>query len=230
MQTKDTKPKAAETLSKDNASNLHNTKDEGRKAYYICKRIFDIVFSFIGIIVLMPFMLIVAVIIKMDSKGHVLFRQARAGKNGKPFIMYKFRSMCDDAESQIKLLTSHNEKDGPIFKIHDDPRITRFGGIMRKTSIDELPQLLNILRGDMSFVGPRPPLLREVKQYTDYQHQRLNVKPGLTCYWQIYGRSKLSFDEWVELDLKYIRECGVKTDIKILLKTLPAVLKREGAY
>lgn len=203
---------------------------ERRTAYNIIKRAFDIIFAVACIIVFTPFMLVVAAIIKIDSRGSILFKQPRVGKNGKQFVIYKFRSMCSDAESKIEQLKKHNEKDGPIFKIHDDPRITRFGRIMRKTSIDELPQLFNILRGDMTFVGPRPPLPREVEQYNDYQRQRLSVKPGLTCYWQISGRSMIGFDEWIELDLKYIRERGILTDIKILLKTFPAVLKREGAY
>ncbi len=204
--------------------------DDSRTAYSFFKRIFDIIFSAIGLIVLSPLMLIVAIIIKIDSSGPVLFKQNRVGKGGTIFMMYKFRSMCTDAEIQLDKLKKHNQKDGPVFKIFNDPRVTRFGRIIRRTSIDELPQLVNILKGDMSFVGPRPPIPYEVSQYNDYQLQRITVKPGLTCYWQIGGRSNLSFDDWIELDIKYIHERSFWTDLKILLRTLPAVLRRDGAY
>lgn len=227
------KPEMMESVYKKIKYNCASAAGENQKrrtAYCLCKRIFDIIFSILCIILLIPFMLVISILIKFDSKGPVFFKQARVGKDGEFFVMYKFRSMCDDAENQLHKLKQCNEKDGPVFKIYDDPRVTRFGRVIRRTSIDELPQLFNILRGEMSFVGPRPPLPREVVQYNSHQLQRISVTPGLTCYWQISGRSNLSFDDWVELDLKYIRERGIRTDLKILLQTLPAVLKREGAY
>jgi len=152
------------------------------------------------------------------------------GRGGKPFKIIKFRSMIMDAEKLLKDLEHLNEADGPVFKIREDPRRTRFGKFLRRTSLDELPQLLNVLKGDMSLVGPRPPLPAEVARYTPYQMQRLSVKGGITCYWQIYGRNNLSFDEWVELDLKYIRERNLWVDIKIILKTIPLIFTARGAY
>lgn len=201
-----------------------------RYSYLFAKRAFDIVLSAFSLLLLLPFFLLLAIAIQLDSKGPVIYSQMRAGKNGKPFRLYKFRSMCADADDRQRDLQSLNEKDGPVFKISNDPRVTKLGRIMRKKSIDELPQLFNILKGDMSIVGPRPPLLTEVKQYTPYQLQRLGVTPGLTCYWQISGRSDLSFNDWVRLDLKYISECGLWVDLKTILKTVPAVLYGKGAY
>lgn len=198
--------------------------------YNFCKRILDLVLSVLALIVLSPLMIITAIAIKLDSQGPVLYSQPRAGKDGKVFKMYKFRSMCIDADERLESLKSLNERDGPVFKLSNDPRVTRVGRIIRKKSIDELPQLINIIKGQMSIVGPRPPLLNEVKQYTPYQMQRLSVKPGLTCYWQISGRSDLSFNEWVRLDCKYIEDRGFWTDLKIILKTIPAVLTGRGAY
>lgn len=205
-------------------------KGNRRYIYRAIKRISDVVLSALALIVLSPLFLITAIAIKLDSEGPVFYSQLRVGKGGKTFKMYKFRSMCVDAEKQLDKLKDLNEKDGPVFKIANDPRVTKVGRIIRKRSIDELPQLINIIKGDMSIVGPRPPLPNEVEQYTTYQMQRLSVKPGLTCYWQISGRSDISFDEWVELDCKYIRESSVWTDIKIILKTVPAVLFGRGAY
>ena len=177
-----------------------------------------------------PILLITAVAIKIDDGGPVIFAQTRIGKDGKIFRMYKFRSMCVDAERKIKELQDKNESDGLAFKMEHDPRITRVGRFIRKTSIDELPQLINILIGDMSIVGPRPPLGYEVYYYNEYQMQRLLVKPGLTCYWQCSGRSDVSFDEWMDMDIKYIKERGFWRDIAIILKTVPAVLFSKGAY
>lgn len=204
-----------------------NESDDG---YRIVKRAFDIVVSFCLLVALFVPMAIIALIIVIDSPGaSPIFIQERVGKGGKPFKLYKFRSMVADAESQLDGLLSQNEMQGPAFKIKKDPRITRFGKIIRKCCVDELPQLVNILKGEMSFVGPRPPLPREVEQYTDYQRQRLDVIPGLTCYWQITtNRNGCSFDEWLELDLKYIREKSVKTDITIFFKTIKVVLGMEG--
>lgn len=198
--------------------------------YDFFKRLLDIVFSGLALLVLSPLLLIIAVAVRSDG-GPAVFLQERVGKDGKVFRLYKFRSMCVDADSPEYLvwLSEHNEMDGPVFKIRNDPRITRVGRFIRRTSLDELPQLLNIFLGDMSFVGPRPPLVSEVEQYTDYQRQRLLVKQGLTCYWQCSGRNNISFDEWVELDLKYIRERSLWTDLKIVIKTIPAVFTGEGA-
>lgn len=200
------------------------------KKYQAIKRVIDLVLSLGLLVVLFVPMAIVALIILIDSPGaSPIFVQERVGKNGKTFKLYKFRSMVADAEKQLDNLLPQNEMQGPAFKIKNDPRITRFGRIIRKSCIDELPQLVNIFKGEMSFVGPRPPLPREVEQYTDYQMQRLCVIPGLTCYWQIKtNRNNCSFDEWLELDLKYIKEKSLKTDTIIFFKTFKAVLGMEG--
>ena len=198
--------------------------------YLFFKRFFDIFLSLLTIIVLFPFFLIIALAIKIDSPGPVIYSQKRVGKNGKQFIFYKFRSMCQDADKKLAALKDKNEADGPVFKIAEDPRVTKVGKFIRKNSIDEFPQLINIIKGDMSIVGPRPPLPSEVEQYTSQQIHRLDVKPGLTCYWQISGRSNVSFQRWMELDLKYIKERSLWTDLKIIVKTVPAVLNERGAY
>ncbi|MEN6461184.1 MAG: exopolysaccharide biosynthesis polyprenyl glycosylphosphotransferase [Syntrophomonas sp.] len=204
---------------------VHRTRD-----YLLAKRCLDIVASILSILVLFPFFILIAIIIKLDSKGPVLFSQTRVGENGNTFEMFKFRSMQVGSEVRLNDLKEKNEADGPVFKIRNDPRITKIGTFLRKTSIDELPQLINIIKGEMSFVGPRPPLPSEVNQYTPYQMQRLLVKPGLTCYWQISGRSDLSFEEWVDLDLKYIRERNIALDISLILLTIPVILTGKGAY
>ncbi len=198
--------------------------------YSVAKRAFDVFFSLLSLIVLLVPMIIIALVIVIDSPGaSPFFVQERVGKNGRKFKFYKFRSMIANADSMIDDLMIRNEMEGPAFKIKEDPRITRVGRFIRKTSIDELPQLFNILKGDMSFVGPRPPLEREVVQYTEVQRQRLYVIPGLTCYWQIQPkRNDLTFDEWVALDLKYIRERSLIVDMKIILKTFGAVIGMEG--
>lgn len=216
------------TTQKDVAATLEYIPK--KTAYSIVKRAFDIVCSLVGLIILFVPLLIVALIIVIDSPGaSPIYVQERAGKNGRVFKFYKFRSMVPDAEKMLDSLLHKNEADGPVFKIKDDPRITRFGRLIRKTSIDELPQLWNVLKGEMSLVGPRPPLLREVEKYTEYQKQRLLVKPGLTCYWQIQpSRNSLTFDEWMEWDLKYISERSIKTDIVLLFKTVGAVCGLEG--
>jgi lipopolysaccharide/colanic/teichoic acid biosynthesis glycosyltransferase len=198
--------------------------------YWRLRRFQDIVLSCLALAVLWPFLLVVALIIVIDSPGaSPIFAQTRVGRDGKEFTFYKFRSMIPNAESHLEELLPENEMCGPVFKIRDDPRMTRFGRFIRKCSIDELPQLYNVLRGDMSIVGPRPALPREVAQYDDYAMQRLIVSPGLTCYWQIQpNRNQLSFDEWLELDLKYIRERSFLTDWKIILSTFSAVLGMTG--
>ncbi|MCL2637623.1 MAG: exopolysaccharide biosynthesis polyprenyl glycosylphosphotransferase [Oscillospiraceae bacterium] len=202
---------------------------KNRPAYFFVKRSFDIIASFFGLILLFPFLVAVAIAIRADSKGKAIFTQTRIGKSGKPFKFYKFRSMDNDAEEKRAELMHLNERDGPVFKINKDPRITRVGSFIRKYSIDELPQLINILRGEMSFVGPRPPLSCEVEQYSEFHKRRLEVRGGLTCYWQISGRSNVSFDDWVRMDLKYIEEMSLAADVKIFLKTFKVVLKKKGS-
>lgn len=201
-----------------------------RRGYLIVKRIQDIFLSLLAMIGLLPVMLVIALVIWIDDpRGSPFFVQKRCGKDGKEFDFYKFRTMCVDAEEKLKELLEKNEMQGPAFKIRDDPRITRVGGFLRRTSLDELPQLVNILKGDMSIVGPRPPLPREVKLYTPYQRQRLSVTPGLTCYWQVQPcRNSLSFDEWVELDLRYIQEQGFLLDWKLVILTIKAMVRGEG--
>ena len=201
-----------------------------RRGYEFAKRVFDVVSSLLALIVFSPLMGITALAIKLEDGGSPIFAQTRVGKDGKFFRMYKFRSMCEDAEKKLKELQDRNEADGLAFKMSNDPRVTRVGAFIRKTSIDERPQLFNIFKGNMSVVGPRPPLGYEVMQYDDYQMQRLSVKPGLTCYWQCSGRSDVSFDEWMELDIKYIRERSFFKDIEIIFRTIPAVLFHKGAY
>ena len=201
-----------------------------KPVYLAVKRCFDIVFSLLCIIVFTIPILFVMLLIVIDSPGaSPIYTQYRVGKNGRVFKFYKLRSMVPEADQMLDSLLDQNEMEGPAFKISNDPRITRVGRVIRKTCIDELPQLWNILKGDMSFVGPRPPLPREVEQYNDFQRNRLSVVPGLTCYWQIQpNRNSLTFDKWIELDLKYIEERNVKTDLMIIFKTVGAVLKMEG--
>lgn len=202
-----------------------------KKSYLIAKRTMDIIGAMIGLISLSWLFLIVAVLIKLeDPKGPVFFKQIRVGKDGKQFYMYKFRSMVTDAEKRLKELLKYNEVSGAMFKMKNDPRVTKVGRFIRKTSIDELPQLWNVLKGDMSLVGPRPPLPREVEQYTEYDKQRLLVTPGCTGLWQISGRSNVGFEEMVELDLKYIRERSLLYDIKIIFKTIKIMIKPNSAY
>ena len=203
--------------------------DDSAKAM---KRVIDIVGSLLGIVVFSPIMLITAIAIKLDSKGPVIFKQERAGLNGRTFKMYKFRSMCVDAEELKAKLQEQNEvKDGMMFKIKDDPRITKVGKFIRKTSIDELPQFFNVLIGNMSLVGTRPPTLDEVAKYERTQWRRMSIKPGITGMWQVSGRSQITdFDEVVELDTIYIDNWSIGMDIKIMLKTVLSLLRRKGAY
>jgi exopolysaccharide biosynthesis polyprenyl glycosylphosphotransferase len=194
------------------------------------KRAIDVLGSVVGLILFLPFLPIVALAIKLTSPGPVLYRSIRLGRGGRPFVFYKFRSMVDGAHESRNFIQHLNEAEGPVFKIANDPRVTRVGRFMRRTSIDELPQLLNVLRGDMSLVGPRPPIPEEVEKYEPWQKRRLDVKPGITCLWQISGRSKLGFNEWMRLDIQYIQHQSFLLDQKILLRTLPAVISRDGAY
>ena len=198
--------------------------------YLTLKRLMDIIGASLGLLLASPIMLIVAILIKLeDPKGSIFFSQIRNGTYPKTFKMYKFRSMYVDAEERLQELMHLNEQSGPVFKIKDDPRITKVGKFIRKTSLDELPQLFNVLKGDMSLVGPRPALPREVEQYTAYQKQRLFVKPGLTCIWQVSGRNNITFDQWVELDIEYIKTRSLWLDIKLILLTIPALLGDENA-
>jgi exopolysaccharide biosynthesis polyprenyl glycosylphosphotransferase len=196
----------------------------------ILKRLIDLSIAGAGLILAAPGVALIAILIKIDSKGPVLFRQVRVGLNGRRFVLLKFRSMVHDAERQRRALEGLNEMRGPVFKIRRDPRVTRVGRFLRRTSLDELPQLWNVLRGDMSLVGPRPPLPSEVKLYERWQRRRLSVKPGVTCLWQINGRNNVDFDEWMKLDMQYIDNWSLGLDFKILAKTIPAVLFTRGAH
>lgn len=200
------------------------------RRYWALRRTQDVFFSGMALLVLSPVLLLVYILVFLDDPhGSPIFRQIRCGRDGKPFKMYKFRSMYIDAERKLEELLQNNEMDGPAFKIKDDPRITRVGHFIRKTSIDELPQLVNILKGDMSIVGPRPALPREVEQYRDIWKQRMYITPGLTCYWQIAPhRNEISFDEWMAMDMKYIEERSFWIDWKIIFMTVKAVVCKQG--
>jgi exopolysaccharide biosynthesis polyprenyl glycosylphosphotransferase len=196
---------------------------------YALKRAFDIALSCTMLVLLFPLLVVVAVAVKLDSRGPVLFRQQRVGLRGRPFAMLKFRSMIVDAEAQQAALLAQNELSGPVFKVTRDPRVTRVGRFIRRYSIDELPQLVNVLRGDMSVVGPRPPLPSEVARYEAWQRRRLSVRPGITCGWQVSGRNAIGFEEWMLLDLQYIDNWRFRHDLALVLKTVPAVLGANGA-
>ncbi|CAM2880057.1 sugar transferase [Clostridium sporogenes] len=197
--------------------------------YFVIKKIIDLLGSIIGLILLSPILIITAIAIKLDSKGPVFFIQERVGKNEQTFDMYKFRSMVIDAEERLYKLKDKNEMSGPMFKMKDDPRITKIGRFIRKTSIDELPQLFNVLKGEMSLVGPRPNLPREVIKFTDYQKNKFLAKPGLTCYWQVMGRNNIDFEDWIELDIKYIRKRNTWEDIKLIFKTVGVLFGDDNA-
>lgn len=191
-----------------------------KKTYSFLKRSMDIICSLFGLIFLSPLLLMVAACIKIESKGSAIFTQNRVGLEGKVFKLYKLRSMVNNAEELKWKLEKNNEMDGPMFKIRNDPRVTKVGRFIRKTSIDELPQLVNVLKGEMSLVGPRPSLQNEVEEFENWMLKRLAVKPGLTCYWQVSGRNDIEFKEWMELDIKYIKERSIWIDIKLILKTV----------
>jgi len=202
-----------------------------KRVYHICKRIFDLIMSLGALVVLWPVFLVIAIAIKIDDPhGGVFYSQTRIGKDGRQFRMFKFRSMVTDADKKLKTLLKYNDVDGAMFKMKEDPRITRVGKFIRKHSLDELPQLVNVLLGDMSLVGPRPPLPREVKEYGLTDVQRLAVVPGCTGLWQISGRNNVSFDTMVALDLKYIREANIWVDFVILLKTFRIIISPNDAY
>ncbi|MDD2970822.1 MAG: sugar transferase [Lachnospiraceae bacterium] len=221
---------AKENMLMDTEVNYIQETTDKRMAYRFWKRFFDIVLSSMALVAAMIIMIPVSIAIKLEDGGPVFFYQDRNGLNGKVFRMYKLRTMCQNAQQMHFDMLDKNELDGPAFKMHDDPRITRVGKFLRRTSIDELPQLINIIKGDMSIVGPRPLPTYETEKCNAYQMQRYLVKPGLTCYWQCMGRDTIPFDRWVELDLKYIREASLWTDIKIIIKTIISVIVGDGAY
>lgn len=201
-----------------------------KPVYDLSKRAFDIICSCLALVILCWFFIIISLVIMItDHNLKPFFIQKRCGKNGKQFSFFKFRTMCVDAEKQLEELQNKNEMDGPVFKIQDDPRITKVGRFLRATGIDELPQLFNILKGDMSLVGPRPPLPNEVEQYSETDALRLLVKPGLTCYWQVQpSRNSISFEKWMELDRRYIQDRSFWLDIKLIFRTVITMFKREG--
>ncbi len=210
--------------------NYQEIYDHKTNLYKWSKRLFDIVASSVAIIILSPVFLLTALAIFLEDGGPVFFTQQRAGKDMKSFKIYKFRSMYKNAESQFERMQAQNEQTGHAFKIKNDPRITHVGRFIRRYSIDELPQLFNIIKGDMSVVGPRPILTSQMEACNAYEKQRLVVKPGLTCYWQVCGRAKIKWDRWVELDLQYIEDMSMLKDIELIFRTFPAIFGQDGAY
>lgn len=204
--------------------------EEENLAYNLLKRLVDILCSGIGLVILGPLFIFLMIMIKLESKGPAIFSQVRVGKNGETFNMYKFRSMVDNAEELKDSLIYLNEIPGPMFKIKNDPRITKVGAFIRKTSLDELPQLVNILRGEMSLVGPRPSLPSEVEHFEEWMRHRFSVQPGLTCYWQVSGRNQIGFEEWMKLDIKYIQDRSMKVDFMLILKTIRVLFGDKNAY
>ena len=231
--SEDAKDEIAASIVLDNSSIQLESNFEDfniSKWYLISKRFIDIVGAIVGIIVLSPILIIVAIFIKIeDSKGSIFFSQKRVGQNGKEFKMYKFRSMVHNAEELKENLLKQNERSGPMFKMKNDPRVTKVGKFIRKTSLDELPQLINVLKGEMSLVGPRPSLPKEVEQFKPWMLKRLSVKPGLTCYWQVYGRNNIGFEDWMNLDIKYVEERNLIIDIKLIFKTVFVLLGDKSA-
>lgn len=205
-------------------------KVESRRYYHFIKRLSDIILSACGVVILSPIMGLIAYKIKKEDGGSIIYKQVRVGKNGQRFEMYKFRSMVPNADQLLEKLKEQNEVDGAMFKMKHDPRITRIGRFIRKHSLDELPQLVNVFKGDMSLVGPRPPLPTEVNQYTTYDKQRLYVKPGCTGLWQATERNSVGFDKMVELDLKYIRHSSLSYDFWIILRTIMIIIKPNNSY
>ena len=204
--------------------------DHKANIYKWVKRAFDVIAACVALVLLSPVFLITAIAIFVEDGGPIFFTQQRAGKDMQSFTIYKFRSMYKNAEDLFEKMQEQNEQTGHAFKIKDDPRVTHVGKFIRRFSIDELPQLFNIIKGDMSVVGPRPILYEQMEACNAYEKQRLVVKPGLTCYWQVCGRAKIKWDQWVELDLKYIQDMSVKKDIELILRTFPAVFGQDGAY
>lgn len=206
-----------------------NIDENKKRIYEISKRAIDIIGAGSGLLLLSPVIAIVACAVKFTSKGPIFFLQKRVGKNGKLFDMYKFRSMVVNAEELKEKLAHQNEMSGPMFKMKDDPRVTKVGKFIRKTSLDELPQLWNVLKGDMSLVGPRPSLPKEVKQFEKWMFKRLTVKPGLTCYWQVSGRNNIDFEDWMKLDISYVEDRNLWIDIKLIFKTVLVLFGDKNA-
>ena len=216
-------------------TNLEDCLNKGelssKKNYFVITRGLDLVLSIVGLVLLSPILLAIILFIKLDDpKSPVIFKQERVGKNEQKFMMYKFRTMVPNAERELEKYLQYNEIEGATFKMKQDPRITKVGTFLRKTSLDELPQLWNVIKGDMSLVGPRPPLPREVAMYSEYDKQRLLVLPGCTGLWQVSGRNELSFDEMVELDLKFIHQLSLEQYLLIIIKTFGVVFSQRGAY
>lgn len=209
---------------------LNRDKIKSRFIYHSVKRVFDFLAATCGIIILSPLMLIIAILIKSEDHGPIFYKQVRVGKNGKTFKMYKFRSMFVNADKMLDKLKEQNDVDGPMFKMKDDPRVTKIGHFIRKHSLDELPQFFNVLKGDMSLVGPRPPLPSEVVEYSEYDKQRLLIIPGCTGLWQATERNEVGFNEMVQLDIEYIKKAGFLFDLWIIWKTIIIVFKPNGSY
>ena len=203
---------------------------KSRFMYHSIKRIFDFMAAICGVIILSPVMLVIAILIKVEDHGPVFYKQVRVGKNGKTFKMYKFRSMFVNADQMLAKLKEQNDVEGPMFKMRDDPRVTKIGHFIRKHSLDELPQFLNVIKGDMSLVGPRPPLPSEVAEYSDYDKQRLYVTPGCTGLWQATERNEVGFNEMVQLDIQYIQRASFMFDLWIIWKTVEIIMKPNGSY
>ena len=214
-------------IEKEISYEFGQTKIDFRYSFF--KRIIDIFCSLFGLIILSPLLVIVSIAIRLESKGKAIFIQERVGHEGEVFRMYKFRSMDMDAEMKKQDLVHRNEMSGPMFKIKEDPRVTKIGKFIRRTSIDELPQLLNVLKGEMSMVGPRPSLPKEVNEFETWMMERLEVKPGITCYWQISGRNAIGFEDWMRLDVKYVRDKSFFVDVKMIFKTFFVLFGDEDA-
>ena len=217
-------------LSESKVVLLNKDKIRSRFVFHSMKRLFDIVAATCGIVILSPLMIIIAVLIKGEDHGPIFYKQVRVGKNGKTFKMYKFRSMFVNADKMLDKLKEQNDVDGPMFKMKYDPRVTKIGHFIRKHSLDELPQFLNVLKGDMSLVGPRPPLPSEVAEYSDYDKQRLYVTPGCTGLWQATERNEVGFNEMVQLDIQYIQRASFMFDLWIIWKTIEIIIKPNGSY
>lgn len=217
-------------LLESKAVSLNKKKIKSRFMYHSIKRVFDFIAAICGVIILSPAMLVIAILIKAEDHGPVFYKQVRVGKNGKTFKMYKFRSMFVNADKMLAKLKEQNDVEGPMFKMKDDPRITKVGHFIRKHSLDELPQFLNVIKGDMSLVGPRPPLPSEVAEYSDYDKQRLYVTPGCTGLWQATERNEVGFSEMVQLDIQYIQRASFMFDLWIIWKTVEIIIKPNGSY
>ncbi|OTA48069.1 sugar transferase [Limosilactobacillus reuteri] len=217
-------------LLESKAVSLNKKQIKSRFMYHSIKRVFDFIAAICGVIILSPVMLVIAILIKAEDHGPVFYKQVRVGKNGKKFKMYKFRSMFVNSDQMLAKLKEQNDVDGPMFKMKDDPRITKIGHFIRKHSLDELPQFLNVIKGEMSLVGPRPPLPSEVAEYSDYDKQRLYVTPGCTGLWQATERNEVGFNEMVQLDIQYIKRASFMFDLWIIWKTVEIVIKPNGSY